>query len=651
MEVRNSVADVCREVSRCEDLSTSYRSILHNTIGYDFNTIYGLLSSNGILVTRRDVERYIVDNGIKCYDDHVVDELFLYIDLHDNQCMNREELSRVVNPRDRSNPLVHRNSKDTEIMIDVFREYFQQEVNNVYSIMRKKKALAECYLAESLHAETRTPAETLFRYLDRDFEGFISYKIFKEYLDGSMAPGEDSVKIVANVMNRLHHYKYKDDIQTSILDIQSLRRLISLAASSLPSQTTDNKFNTPSKQNHESVGGGSANNHNTNQYSNVQSSGSIKRISLDSSFNRDGRGDTVYKEDSRYLYDNSIEIVTKVETKYIKPKDIDETSFNHIVKQLIESGVKGPGGLSENGKTERMEDEDNFSFSPKKDPIMTKHNRFDLNELVRAPREVSAFNNHNAEGEGSMYQSRDSMHHQILVSAKEGWQRDGSRELVEQSDMDRYEILSIIIEYLNGYRQVQYRRSLLFDLHRQVSIVDLFRMIEKRFFDKLFLDELEEFVSVVSRNRETVYSVDLLNMFRLYDEDRDTALDMKEFFKMMVFEDSPKNSLAHSGLQGIGDLSETTRETVYGVVYQLVMLEKKFIDNRKACKNKIFTMFNILDRQEKGFVSIDDVVFLLKSFNANIDNLEDVKAVIERFDRDKDGVISFNEFLDVMSED
>lgn len=64
---------------------------------------------------------------------------------------------------------------------------------------------------------------------------------------------------------------------------------------------------------------------------------------------------------------------------------------------------------------------------------------------------------------------------------------------------------------------------------------------------------------------------------------------------------------------------------------------------KRNSKAEIKRLFNLLDVEEKGFITVDDMKKIAREIQERISD-EDLEEIIEEADSDKDGVLNFQDF-------
>ena len=79
----------------------------------------------------------------------------------------------------------------------------------------------------------------------------------------------------------------------------------------------------------------------------------------------------------------------------------------------------------------------------------------------------------------------------------------------------------------------------------------------------------------------------------------------------------------------------------------LIMMAKKTQNTQVNDEKYLKKLFDALDKNHNGRISIHEIRYIVKNSNSNISKQE-IEFLIEKVDSDGDGLISFDEFLSFM---
>ena len=628
--------------SECERRVEKVRQSLSELDGFSLEACFEAISGGKMmLMSMSDLSNYLAKNNIAASKSEE-NELFGYLDRQSHNYINKEELQRFldineINTSTRSKSSFESASKELESLLV---RIFQTEVLNCREIVKTKV---------DLNSVPDLNLQQLFSKLDRGAKGHLDAKDLLSFL--TEAGAETSAGEIERLVRRICRssdgrvYFYPDWKAALTLREDHLQEGSYFTLSSAGHQGSDLKeftaekldlldqvnwsnkkeptqpsFYSPAKNDtSDEEAGGSYQKLHLHSAASGGRSRALTPIKREVSIESKGQRGSIVKERFTYLQDG-IKIVRKSSTYFEKPASLDEGTFRNRVMLMTEGS-----DLSHRQPSELQNPEDSFSFSPKKQAGQTNPN-------------------------DSIYQSKDSIFDGLPQKVFQA-HTDSIKE-VSVCRQDRKDLLEILSEFITGSRMLEHHRLVFGDLYKSVSAGDVFRLINKKNALKIDLIEFEEFMAFFDE-LSSVPSVDLRIMLRVYDKDRDGALDLKEFSRLLNprFPDKSAENflLQHPSVKSLKELAPDAKKKLTDVIKSAIHVESRFKHNRKSAAGKIFTMFNTLDSKIVGSLTGQDMLRLFSEEDVKL-TAQDAAHFMDRFDLDRDGAISFNEFVDVMME-
>ncbi|CAG9322701.1 unnamed protein product [Blepharisma stoltei] len=220
------------------------------------------------------------------------------------------------------------------------------------------------------------------------------------------------------------------------------------------------------------------------------------------------------------------------------------------------------------------------------------------------------------------------------------------------SDYDITELAKTFGEQITLDKELENMRQEL-ALRADFTIADAFRMLEsptsKGHISELQLDSELRSLNVYSRQNE------LYLLFRHYDKDCDGKLTYSDLCDMLTPRQSEYskllNSRAPSGVKFSRRkcaLSIETQELLARVFKKIFDIENASEIIRQRIANNpsvnIHSLFLKLDKTHNGSISIDGFRKMLHE-NGIYPTEKDLMALLSRYDKDKDGKVSYREFV------
>lgn len=145
---------------------------------------------------------------------------------------------------------------------------------------------------------------------------------------------------------------------------------------------------------------------------------------------------------------------------------------------------------------------------------------------------------------------------------------------------------------------------------------------------------------------------DALLLISRYDKDRDNRLNLTEFCEMLEpFDKMAINQIENEiEILSIEDYSSLTKNALRQLLIAILKKEKNSDLDRILLGNKktVEIIFKALSLEKKKKIDPEIIKQLLRDEN-EVPSFAELGALIEKFDYDKDGKISFEEFLYEMS--
>jgi len=188
-------------------------------------------------------------------------------------------------------------------------------------------------------------------------------------------------------------------------------------------------------------------------------------------------------------------------------------------------------------------------------------------------------------------------------------------------------------------------------LRYDFCLTEIFNMINKRNAQQISLDDL---ISWGQSNGLNLSNEDLSIILSRYDRDKDECLSFKEFteiFAPISSEYRKKlNKRSNMKKKKFANYTVQTQKLIKDILQTIIVVELGFLHNNiVACKEVIENsdqVFSMIDINNKGHVDFYDFCVAwqkIESKSAYSSHM--LKVLYDQFDRDKDGLISYEELF------
>uniref|UniRef100_A0A1Y1KGZ7 NAD(P)H oxidase (H2O2-forming) n=1 Tax=Photinus pyralis TaxID=7054 RepID=A0A1Y1KGZ7_PHOPY len=170
---------------------------------------------------------------------------------------------------------------------------------------------------------------------------------------------------------------------------------------------------------------------------------------------------------------------------------------------------------------------------------------------------------------------------------------------------------------------------------------DLVIKFDSNYLRKTFLNALEQFISTVHVERENISNFTLKAAFKIVvtQEHRQQRLEM--FFRVVF---AQAFQIQHSREELLKVDAKMAKEIVHT---ELTLVEFAEALNMSSNAEFVVRMFNLIDKDKNGFISFREFVDLLIIF-AEGDELKKAKLLFDMYDVNATGVLSVSEFSDMI---
>lgn len=212
---------------------------------------------------------------------------------------------------------------------------------------------------------------------------------------------------------------------------------------------------------------------------------------------------------------------------------------------------------------------------------------------------------------------------------------------------DRNELINSLKELLDDNKELEEARiqlSLRFDL----NLSDLFNVTagnrETAFVNS---DDLYRLMKELNMARVTIRDAELL--LERFDKNKDSFLDFSEFkeiFSPFDFEyRTPLLERSAQGYRELRDYTGITRNQLKELLEKILTAEKNLDFSRALVHSRLFSLFKMMDVRYQGLITVQDLSEALEAFGLRTSRKE-LCGLIDKFDYDYDGMISFEEFIE-----
>lgn len=215
-------------------------------------------------------------------------------------------------------------------------------------------------------------------------------------------------------------------------------------------------------------------------------------------------------------------------------------------------------------------------------------------------------------------------------------------------ESEKKELIAALKRKINLIRDIEKARVELAYAY-DFNMMDFYRCVKKdptsaqiglKDFNTLFQD-----LNVMALDR------DVKLVFYRGDRDSDMNLSYQEVVELLApFSPEPREELNVRKTQGVSKLSEyseKTRRLLCSCLEALAKYEYDADGSKEVTQGKTYSLFNLLDRHNKGYIVMKDWADLLERFQFSTSEQE-LLALMRRFDFNQNGRISLSEFIDEM---
>ena len=138
---------------------------------------------------------------------------------------------------------------------------------------------------------------------------------------------------------------------------------------------------------------------------------------------------------------------------------------------------------------------------------------------------------------------------------------------------------------------------------------------------------------------------ELHEAFNIFDIDSDGSIDLSQLIILMnSLKQNTKNKEELKKILKEENINNTNQ--IY--FNQFLKIMAKRLKKRKNDEDRYLKKcFLFLDRNKNGYISLHEIRYIITHYNEKITE-EEIKDLMEEADTDKDGYISFDEFMAIM---
>ena len=142
-------------------------------------------------------------------------------------------------------------------------------------------------------------------------------------------------------------------------------------------------------------------------------------------------------------------------------------------------------------------------------------------------------------------------------------------------------------------------------------------------------------------------------MFEVLDRNKDGYLTFSEFGELFAakkpeFRQALQNRPRKDILR-FDEYSLTTQNLIRDCILKSMETLNQAETSREIISQRLYTLFRILDKNNDGFISFNELAEVLYSAGLEGVTYRELVEVIEGFDFNRDGKISFREFVEELS--
>ena len=209
--------------------------------------------------------------------------------------------------------------------------------------------------------------------------------------------------------------------------------------------------------------------------------------------------------------------------------------------------------------------------------------------------------------------------------------------------------ISALTSFLSNHREIEKKKNLL-AICKDFCIQDLYHMMSGSKRSKIKFTNMRQFFKKynIKINKKQVEV-----LFERGDLNGDGLVDFKEFVELFCpFTKKFKAAMLkkkRTRVRHFSEYSMHTKRSFIQLIQSIINCEVSSELYRNMIKKFIFDMFDLLDKTQSGVITLHDLGDFLAEFGLGDTTIREVALLVRRFDLNKDGKISFDEFLNEMS--
>ena len=240
--------------------------------------------------------------------------------------------------------------------------------------------------------------------------------------------------------------------------------------------------------------------------------------------------------------------------------------------------------------------------------------------------------------------SQPSIHSRITPASPSKPSTKTEKNAEIETDDSEEGLVNCLKELIRDFRQIEEVRICL-SKRLDFTIEEFYKLVDMGLTGLVSHHDLMDVLRLLKIEATLEDALLLINRF---DKDRDGYLKAEEFVDLVApFSDEFRESLISRkprGVRTFKDYSERTKEILRQVLEVAIMNEKNADYQREVVRRKKDVLFELMDKQGRGSVSLEDLGDLLAEHGFGTTHRE-LNAIIQKFDFKKDGRISYGEFV------
>ena len=181
---------------------------------------------------------------------------------------------------------------------------------------------------------------------------------------------------------------------------------------------------------------------------------------------------------------------------------------------------------------------------------------------------------------------------------------------------------------------------------RDFNFIDGFKLFDKNHAGQITISELAgglEDLGLKDTDKAVLYL-----LFRHYDRDSDGKIRYSDFLEMVTSGRQEYQDLIRHRQPNSGDFSQVTLDKIRVLFEAHLKLEQEAENIRQKVKINTHDAFSNIDVLKRSYVTEDDIKDVLRN-NGKYVTLQSMKGLMERYDRNRDGRITYSEFIQEIS--